>query len=221
MAITTINVPGGQFRTAEGCWDPEDHLVLYANDADSPPFISFISTDNFQVIKQIKFDGAAGNGPNATNGIEQCEWNPREHAFYLNLPEVNGNVADGNVVVINPHSLQIVQTFDIPVAQCAEPQGMAIGPAPQIPLGLQCKGAAGHQHRRERARHGAAKRGNHQRGERSSHPGSCQPRRQRRSLVQYWRWTLCLGLAYDHRLPRHRRFQVQRTALGVCRTGSQ
>ena len=143
MAMTTINVPGGQFRTAEGCWDPEDHLVLYANDADSPPFISFISTDNFQVIKQIKFDGAAGNGPNATNGIEQCQWNPREHAFYLNLPEVNGNgadTADGNVVVINPHSLQIVQTFDIPVAQCAGPQGMAIGPAPQILLGCNAKG---------------------------------------------------------------------------------
>jgi hypothetical protein len=142
MEIATINT-GGKFRTDEGCWDPEDHLVLYANDADSPPFISFISTDTRQIVKQIKFDGLAGDGPNATNGIEQCQWDAREHAFYMNLPEVNGNgadTADGNVVVINPHTLQIVQTFDIPVAQCAGPQGMAIGPAPQILLGCNAKG---------------------------------------------------------------------------------
>jgi hypothetical protein len=133
---TTIPIPGGIYRTDEGCWDPEDHLVLFANDADSPPFISFISTDTHGVVKQIKF-------PQATNGIEQCQWNPREHAFYLNLPEVNGpgnDTADGNVVVINPHTFQIVQTFDIPVAKCAGPQGMAIGPAPQILLGCNAGG---------------------------------------------------------------------------------
>jgi hypothetical protein len=140
--LHTINT-GGSFRADEGCWDPEDHLVLMANDADSPPFISFISTDTYTIVKQIKFDGAAGDGPNATNGIEQCQWNAREHAFYLNIPEVNGtgnDTADGNVVVINPHTLKIVQTFDIPVAQCAGPQGMAIGPAPQILLGCNAKG---------------------------------------------------------------------------------
>jgi hypothetical protein len=141
--VTTISIPNGSFRTDEGCWDPEDHLVLFANDADSPPFISFISTDSHAIVKQIKFDGKPGDGPNATNGIEQCQWNAREHAFYLNIPEVNGSgndTADGNVVVINPHTLQIVQTFDIPVAECAGPQGMAIGPAPQILLGCNAKG---------------------------------------------------------------------------------
>ncbi|HEY6618418.1 MAG TPA: hypothetical protein VIY68_02630 [Steroidobacteraceae bacterium] len=147
--LTTINIPKpnsttpGSYRTDEGCWDPEDHLVVFANDADTPPFISFISTDNDHVVKQISFDGKPGDGPNATNGIEQCQWNQREHAFYLNLPEVNGSgadTADGNVVVINPHTFKIEQTFDIPVAKCAGPQGMAIGPAPQILLGCNAKG---------------------------------------------------------------------------------
>jgi hypothetical protein len=128
----------GLDRADEMCWDPDDHLALVANDADSPPFISFISTDTYTVVKQIKFDGAAGDGPNATNGIEQCKYNAREHAFYINVPEVNGSgsdTADGNTLVINPHTLKIVQTFDIPIADCAGPQGMAIGPAPQIALG--------------------------------------------------------------------------------------
>jgi hypothetical protein len=130
---------GGSFRADEGCWDPEDHLVLIANDAELPsPFISFISTDTYKVVKKIIFNGAAGGGPKATNGIEQCQWNAREHAFYLNLPEVNGpgnDTAPGDVVVIDPHNFKIKQTFVIPLKDCAGPQGMAIGPAPQIALG--------------------------------------------------------------------------------------
>ena len=100
------------------------------------PFISFISTDTYKIVKRITFDGTSA--PKATNGIEQCNWNEREHAFYLNLPEVNGpgdDTADGATVVINPHSLKIERIFDIPVADCAGPQGMATGPAPQIALG--------------------------------------------------------------------------------------
>jgi len=125
-------------RADEMCYDPNDSLALVANDADTPPFISFISTETLTIVKQIKFDGAAGDGPNATNGIEQCQWNAREGKFYINIPEVNGpgnDTAPGNVVVIDPHNFKIVQTFVIPVADCAGPQGMAIGPAPQIALG--------------------------------------------------------------------------------------
>jgi hypothetical protein len=136
---------GGVFRADEGCWDQEDHLVLFANDAELPsPFISFISTDTYTVVGKIVMDGGsgAGHGPNATNGIEQCKYNAREHAFYINLPEVNGSGADtapGETLVIDPHNFKIKQTFVIPIADCAGPQGMAIGPAPQIALGCNAK----------------------------------------------------------------------------------
>lgn len=154
ISTATPGLATTYLRADEGCWDPDDHLVLMANDSAIPhPYINFIRTDNYTIVKQIVFDGGSGtstlggisigHGPNATNGIEQCNWNEREHAFYLNVPEVNGSgndTADGNVVVINPHTLQIVQTFDIPVAECAGPQGMAIGPAPQILLGCNAKG---------------------------------------------------------------------------------
>ena len=132
---------GGMNRADELCYDPAEHLIQIANDADTPPFISFIPTEGpkaYTVIKQIKFDGLAGDGPNATNGIEQCQWNPREGRIYLNIPEVNGSgsdTADGNVVVIDPRTLKIVRIIDIPIADCAGPQGMALGPAPQILLG--------------------------------------------------------------------------------------
>jgi hypothetical protein len=154
ISTATPGLATTYFRADEGCWDPDDHLAIVANDSALPaPYINFIRTDNYQIVKQTVFDGGSGtstlsgitigHGPNATNGIEQCKWNAREHAFYLNIPEVNGSgsdTADGNVVVINPHTLQIVQKFDIPVAQCAGPQGMAIGPAPQILLGCNAGG---------------------------------------------------------------------------------
>lgn len=138
---------GGLKRADEGCWDPEHHLVLYANDADSPPFISFISTDTYTVVGKIVFDGGsgAGHGPNATNGIEQCQWDERENAFYMNLPEVNGpgdDSAPGVVVVMSPHTLQVTQSFTIPLANCAGPQGMAIGPGKQILLGCNAPSPA-------------------------------------------------------------------------------
>jgi DNA-binding beta-propeller fold protein YncE len=139
--ITHTISTGGTGRADELCYDPAEHLVMIANDADSPPFVSFIPTQGpnaYTVVKQIKFDGQPGNGPKATDGIEQCQWSQRVGLIYLNLPEVNGsgsNTADGNVVVIDPRGMAIIGTFDVPVADCAGPQGMAIGPAPQILLG--------------------------------------------------------------------------------------
>ena len=70
--------------------------------------------------------------------------------IYLNIPEVNGsggNTSPGNVLVINGATVNsaptnpasaIVNTFIVPIASCSGPQGMAIGPAPQILLG--CNG---------------------------------------------------------------------------------
>jgi hypothetical protein len=141
------NIPtGGQYRADELCYDRVDHLIQIANDADSPPYINFIPTEGpnaYKVVKQIAFDGKAGDGPNATNGIEQCQWNERTGMIYLNVPEVNGSgndTADGQTLVIDPRKMEIVRTFDIPVGECAGPQGMALGPAPQILLGCNAKG---------------------------------------------------------------------------------
>jgi hypothetical protein len=125
----------GHERADELCYDPADHLIQIANDAEedsgNPPFVSFISTDTYKVLGTLKF-------PNATNGIEQCQYNSRNGMIYLNIPEVSGSgndTTDGNVVVINPKTMSVVKTFDIPVAKCAGPQGMALGPSNQILLG--------------------------------------------------------------------------------------
>lgn len=135
---TTHVIPtGGAKRADELCSDPRDHLVLMANDADAPPFVSFISTKTYGVLGRITMDGSNGS-PKATNGIEQCSWDRRTGKFYVNIPEVNGPGNDtqpGAVVVISPQTMKIENTFSIPLGVCAGPQGMAIGPDNQILLG--------------------------------------------------------------------------------------
>jgi hypothetical protein len=138
---------GGQFRADELCFAPPNAglgrpngLVLIANDADSPPFISFIATDGpnaYTVINQIQF-------PTATNGIEQCQWDGATQRFLLNIPEISGKGDDtspGAVIVIN--AVPVVNffgttEFDVPITNCAGPQGMAIGPAGTDTVLLGC-----------------------------------------------------------------------------------
>jgi hypothetical protein len=153
--ITTINT-GGAFRADEGCVDPHRHLVMMANDAehDNPakwPFVTIISTDTFAVLHTITMDGTNG-APLATNGIEQCQWNPHNGKFYLNIPENNGpaagapagavDSAPGVVLVISAEG-KIEKTFTIDHNKCAGPQGMALGPDGQILLGCNARSGNG------------------------------------------------------------------------------
>jgi hypothetical protein len=135
---------GGANRADELCFDPRDQVVMMANDAESPfPFVTFVSTRSYQILGKITMDGTVATGgtvasPKATNGIEQCQWDRRTGEFYVNIPEVNGPGNDtqpGAVVAINPRTLLVDAVFNIPISQCAGPQGMAIGPSHQILLG--------------------------------------------------------------------------------------
>jgi len=136
---------GGTKRADELCHDPKRGLVLIANDADSPPFVSFISTESYQVVGKIVMDGTHG-APKATAGIEQCQWNPHSGKFMINLPEVNGpgdDSAPGAVVVISPQHMRIERVFMVDHDKCAGPQGMAIGPEDQVLLGCNAPSGNG------------------------------------------------------------------------------
>ena len=115
--IATVNT-GGAKRADEMALDPFDHLIIVANDADTPPFVTFISTTpGFGVLGQIKF-------PNATNGLEQSVYSSKTGLFYISVPEVNGQVGQGEIAIINPAKRKIVG--HLPVS--CEPAGLAIGP---------------------------------------------------------------------------------------------
>ena len=145
-SLTQTIVTSGAARADELCHDPVDRLIVIANDAEADfsfgtPFISFISTDTYQIVAQFLI-------PEATNGIEQCQWDRTTGLIFLNLPEVGGpgnDTADGQVYVFNPKSpgSPPIAKYIIPTIDCAGPQGMAIGPEPQLLLGCNAKSADG------------------------------------------------------------------------------
>lgn len=126
---------GGQFRVDEMCFDPVHRIGFVANNADAPAFITAVSYPGHQILGRITFDGTVQNGGgigvNGTNGIEQCQYNPRDGKIYVSVPEVNGpgdNSAPGAIARINPVTMQIEAAPLIPLAACSGPQGLAIGP---------------------------------------------------------------------------------------------
>lgn len=126
---------GGQCRADELAYDPVDHIVIMANDADSPPFVSFISVHpdpaQDKVIGTIKF-------PDAIDGIEQSGWDPANDMFYVNIPQVpaSDGTWQGQVAVVSPRTMSVAGSFAVP--GCS-PGGMAIDTATQDIL-LGCSG---------------------------------------------------------------------------------
>ena len=157
-AVTHTIDTGGQGRSDELCEDPQHHLVLVANDAEEDLFLTFISTESYKIVRKIHLDGSDRNAQNikATNGIEQCQWNPRTGKIYLAIPQVGGtpgtNDTPGVVLMINPASLKVQKVFPIEsgfvaasgatpaTADCLGPQGLTIGPQREILLGCSNKG---------------------------------------------------------------------------------
>ncbi len=122
--VDTIST-GGTKRADELCFDPRNHVIMIANDADSPPFVTFISTKpGHKVLGKITF-------PNATNGLEQCQWWNKTGLIYFSIPELNGNAGHGEVAVIDAKTMSVVNAFP----QSCEPAGLAIGPDDQALVG--------------------------------------------------------------------------------------
>src|SRR6266851_2360498 len=142
--LTHTIFTGGAARSDELCVDPQHHLVLVANNADTPPFASIISTKSYTVLAKIPFDGTNG-APKSNNGAEQCQWNQRTGKFYISIPGIDGQPdGTGGVAVIDPVAMKVEKTFIVPFASCEAPQGMAIGPGHQILLGCNGNGGANH-----------------------------------------------------------------------------
>ena len=128
--VDTIST-GGKARVDEMANDPRDHLVAAANDADTPPFITFFDTNNRKIVGKVTFDGTNGT-PDATGGIEQTQYSPETGMLYTSVPQIGPNAADGGVAVIDPHTMKVVAIY--PIENCG-PAGLALGPKHQALVG--------------------------------------------------------------------------------------
>lgn len=123
--VSTGGAPG--LRADELAYDPQDGLILAANNADTPPFATLINvnqaTGALTVLKRVTLD-KAHTGVDATNGAEQAVWEPVTGKFYLSIPQVGPNAKDGAVIRISTAGTVEVQ---YPIEFC-QPAGLALGP---------------------------------------------------------------------------------------------
>lgn len=124
VAVST----GGNHRADELAFDPRDHVILIANDQDTPaPFVSFITTTNPpHVLGKIVYDGNSGN-PKSTGGIEQPVWDGAKKRFYIAIPSTAAN-ANGEVDEIDPLAMKITHIFP---TTCM-PAGLALIPGQRL-----------------------------------------------------------------------------------------
>jgi hypothetical protein len=54
--VTTIST-GGQFRVDEMAYDPQDHILIAANNADSPPFVTLFDIKTKTILGKMVFHG--------------------------------------------------------------------------------------------------------------------------------------------------------------------
>jgi DNA-binding beta-propeller fold protein YncE len=124
LVVSTISTGTTKNRADELSYDPVDHLILVANNADDPPFVSFISTTERRVVGKIVYE-------DATDGIEQSVYEPKSGMFYLSVPETNAE-RGGRIDRIDPKTMRIAARF--PVSNC-HPGGLTVGPNQQLLIG--------------------------------------------------------------------------------------
>ena len=111
-AVATAS--GDLNRADESTFDPMDNVILAINNADTPPFGTFITVNpstcaltqptapapGVPAPDRILFNTA--NGADAQGGAEQPQWDPVSQRFYVSIPQIGSNVANGGVVRIDP-----------------------------------------------------------------------------------------------------------------------
>jgi DNA-binding beta-propeller fold protein YncE len=132
MKITDTIKTGGMHRADELGYDPKDGVIAIANNADEPPFLTFISTKpGHKIIGKLVME-------HFTDGMEQTAYNPADGLFYTDVPELDKDKTKGGLLVTDPKTAKVVKM--ISVDSCV-PHGIAFGKNGMVFLGCNA-GAA-------------------------------------------------------------------------------
>jgi hypothetical protein len=124
---------GGEFRADELAYDPIHHIILIANDADTPPFITAISQERRIVLGRISYPQAVfpdtPGGPPVNHGMEQPVWDQQTKKFYITVPGTSTN-PNGEVDEIDPTAIKVTRVF--PIHTPCAPAGLALLPGQRL-----------------------------------------------------------------------------------------
>ncbi len=131
--IASIATATSGKRSDEGCYDPDDNLVMFVNGEDTPPFASWIATSGAAantVVAKFSFSGAKFGAGEA--GLDACMYDAQTKNFYVNNDGTSANPT-GELDVI-PASTVVAGTPQVS-AQYAQtgcnPSGLALNPTNQ------------------------------------------------------------------------------------------
>ena len=144
--FATVDV-GGQRRADELAYDPDEQLILIANDDDLDLFVTFIkvsnNASNIQVAGKINLPEAEGCG------IEQPVYDHASNRFYLAVPCTSEH-PNGAIYVIDPKKMSVEKIYDtVGTGDAAGvpcfPHGLTLGPRQNLLLGCSGDGPTGTQ----------------------------------------------------------------------------
>src|SRR5215475_4935310 len=130
-AIVADIPTGGLHRADELAYDPRHHIMLVANDQDTPPFVTFISTTTRTVLGHLSYPQAVFGMPPTNHGLEQPVWNPKTKKFYLSVPGTATN-PQGEVDEIDPITMDVTRVFPAVCNPGEAPQGLALIPRQRL-----------------------------------------------------------------------------------------
>jgi hypothetical protein len=124
----TIPISTSGSRVDEGCYDPDDKLIMIASPGESPPFVTFISTTTQAVVSKLTFTGSSG--------LEACAYDPKNKNFIINNDGTTAN-PEGEVNIIPAASVvagapAVTRVF--PLGHCS-PTGLDLGPNNDMVVG--------------------------------------------------------------------------------------
>jgi hypothetical protein len=134
-AVTaTIATGTAGLRTDEGCYDPDDKLVMFANPADSPPYVTFISTTTNTIVAKLLFPTSIG--------LEACVYDTGTKKFFVNNDGTPTNPAGELDTILASTAAAgtpaIANAY--PEGNCG-PAGIDLGPSENLIVG--CDAPAG------------------------------------------------------------------------------
>ena len=121
QVVKTIPISTSGSRVDEGCYDPDDNLILFASPGESPPFATFLSTKTQAVVAKLTFAGSSG--------LEACVYDSKSKNFIINNDGTTAN-PEGEVNIIPAASVvagapAVTRVF--PLGHCS-PTGLDLGP---------------------------------------------------------------------------------------------
>jgi hypothetical protein len=139
--VIPINAPGTTAGTGHradaSCYDPDDHLLMVNNAADS--FFTWINTDTDNVVAQYAY-------PDDTSGLEGCVYDHSTRTFYTandgTTSNANGELDRITVSSIQNNTISLGAGDRFTLGNCG-PGGIDLGPGTDIIVACDMSGTNG------------------------------------------------------------------------------